>query len=312
MSEFSESLESKLPSVTMDDLCDLAERLQAAEARLAHAEQALADDEARRGLLARLSDLVSETVPETALGNAAEVVQKLRGLGAKTVARWLEKRPAELAIADASAPEKNAAVRRYLDLSRRHDKLYGWYQLAATAVSTIESAARRCHAAANIELADALTGSAAISLGSTTAASIADDAVQEARQVIARLRAALPQRGVTMQVEDIDDSFDAFVDLLIRPDFDILSWNNRNRLAALAEKLEVTARMLTPLQVHLGQKADATLALLEPMTPEAQSIITAYAAARSPGLASALRVADKLVAEAVKRAEGVSAAFIKN
>lgn len=274
---------ASLAPVPREELDDLADRLAAARRRLAAAEQAVAQDKAQRaaaGLLARLDDLVSETAPEAALSVAQGVIAKLDKLAAAKIAAWMAQRPAELAAADDSMPARAALMRRHLDLCARHDRLVHWHSLARDAVDTMERGARRCTSAARTETLDAVSSSPMASLASLGASGLAKEALQDAMQAIARLRAALPGHGVPgdalVNVGPVEDGLDTFVDLFSRPAFDVLSWQNMNRHEAVAQKLEVTARMLVPLRVHLAQLADKTLAELEPAAPEAEAVIALY------------------------------------
>jgi hypothetical protein len=272
--------------VTADDLRDLAARLEAAKARLAVAERALTDEKARQGLLARLNDLATETNVEAAVSNNKETVERLRQLAMRDVARWLRQRPVILAV---EAEGAAGPVRRHLDLSERRQKLAKWHDLAAAAVAILEAGARTCNAAANVEFADAVLRSPMISIASLGVSGRALSALQDAKEAIGRLRAALPAHGVSFSVEGIDDSFDTFIDLLYKPSFDVLSWTNMTKHEQVAQKLEVTARMLTPLTVYLSQLADRTLSEIDEHAEEAKTIIAAYAQAAHDELPAELK-----------------------
>lgn len=272
--------------VTAEDLADIATRLTAMESRLASAEQTVAAEKARHGLAARLHDLFTETSAETALSNATATVDKLKGVAASRVARWLMQRPAILAR-EAEGP--GGPVGRYLDLAERHRELHTWQTLAADAIATMESAAHRYGRAADVELADAAVRWPMASVASLGVSMGARSALDEAQAAIARLRAALPAHGVSVKLEAVDDSFDTFVDLLYKPAFDVLSWNNLSRMEQVVQKLEVTARMLTPLSIYLRQLAERAQAEASEHAAAAQATIASYSQAAYDELPERLR-----------------------
>ena len=255
----------------------LADAWSAARVRLNAAEQAVAHDKDMRraaGLAARLVDAVTETAPEAEHAAAQAALQALHAPTADAVRAWLVERTAELLLADAAVPPWSAQqALRHLYLTDLLPRLREWHRLAGEAIAVMERGARRCRPAAAAEFVTQLdnwTGwePSLLSLG---VSELARECVTDAIAAAARLRTALPERALSVDLDGLDDIVRRLIDYLQQPVFLLLSHGHAawlstgrplpnttdvNKHGQVAEKLEIMARMLTPLSIHLAQLAD--------------------------------------------------------
>ena len=256
----------------------LARDWSAAQVRRQAAQQALVrDKEARRasGLAARLVDAVTETPPEAELAAAEAALESLRAPTVELVRSWLAERTAQLLQADASVPPWSAQrALRHLHLTGLLPRLREWHRLAGEAIDIMEQGARKCRPVATAEFVTSLdnwTGwePPLLSLG---VSGLARECVTDAIAAASRLRAALPEKSLSVDLDGLDDIFRRLIDYLHQPVFQLLSHGHARHLSTgkpppdttdinkhgqVAEKLEIMARMLTPLSIHLAQLADA-------------------------------------------------------
>lgn len=259
-------------------LRSLAEDWSAARNRFEAAALAVArDKDARRaaGLVARLVDAVTETPPELELAAAQAALDALRAPTAAIVRDWLTERTAELLRADASVPPWGAQqALRHLYLTDLLPRLREWHRLAVEAIAVMEEGARKCRPVAEAEYVGGELGNwmgtdpPLISLG---VSELARECVSDAMAAADRLRAALPEHSLSVDLDGLDDIVSRLVDYLHQPVFGLLSLSHAaylptgkpppdmsdiNKHGQVAEKLEIMARMLTPLSIHLAQLAD--------------------------------------------------------
>jgi hypothetical protein len=260
-------------------LGSLAERWSGARLRLAAAENAVKRDKDQRraaGLTARLVDAVTETAPEAELAAARAALDALRAPTVDAVRAWLVERTAGLLRADTSVPPWTAQqALRHLYLTDLLPRLREWHRLALDAIAVMEDGARKCRPVAAAEHAGSLgnwmgTDPPLISLG---VSELARECVSDAMAAAGRLRAALPEQSLLVDLDGLDGIIQRLIDYLHQPVFSSLShahaeWlstakpfpdsSDINKHGQVAEKLEIMARMLTPLSIHLDQFANRT------------------------------------------------------
>jgi hypothetical protein len=276
-------------------LCTLADQWSVARSRVNAAGQAVARDKAMRraaGLVARAVDAITETPPEAELVAAQAALEALRAPTVGVVRSWLIERTAQLLHADTSIPPWSAQqALRHLHLTDLLPRLREWHRLAGDAVAVMEQGARRCRPVATAEFFDSLGNWTEPSLLSLGVSELARDCVTDAMAAAARLRAALPEQSLSVDLDGLDDVIRRLIDYLHQPVFRRLSHGHAahlstgqpmpdmsdiNKHGQVAEKLEIMARMLTPLSIHLAQLADRADRHIADHSRQAEPLLAPY------------------------------------
>lgn len=274
----------------------LSQDWSAARARLLAAQAAVVQDKEMRrgsGLAARLVDAVTETPPEAELAAAQAALESLRQPTVELVRSWLTERTAQL-VANASVPPWSAQqALRHLHLTNLLPRLREWHRLAVDAIAVMEEGARKCRPVAAAEFISSLdnwTGRdpPLLSLG---VSELARECLSDAMAATGRLRAALPEQSLSVDLDGLDDIVRRLIDYLHQPVFQMLShaharWlstgkpfpdsSDINKHGQVAEKLEIMARMLTPLSIHLAQLADRAERDVDAHVGEAEPLLNPF------------------------------------
>ena len=292
--------------ISAEQLQTLAAEWSAATTRLAAAECAVALDKQQRqqdGMIARAIDALSDTPAEAECRLAQEALAKIQEAAVDDLHVWLDQRTATLLESDVAAPpwSKQLAL-RHLQLTNLLQHLREWHHLAANAVTVMEADAQKCRPVGTGELFHSIASWPLPPLVSLGVSELAAESVNNALQAVARLRAALPEQELSIDLEGLNDTFRRLIEYLHQPVFQFLSHAHAaslslgvrpttdliNKHDEVAEKLEMMARMLTPLTVHLGQLVDRAEKEIEKGAEQAVPVLEQYRKAACAELPDAL------------------------
>lgn len=295
----SHTSESPLPegsAVTAEELQRLAEDYREAETRLAKAKRAVEADKARRareGVLAQLSDAIRDTPEEWELGNATRVFEYARQFALDGVARWMRRRPIELALSDSLAPAAQLSVaRRFVSLQNRRHKFEKWHQLVVAARKKLQEAASQHKGAATYVGASRmlkLPGSSFMSVAGAMSASVSRD---EARDALTKLGGALLRHLAAADETALPDG-PGVLEVVSAQTSGLWTWLTIDSYQGVAGKAEVVAQALEALELHLAQLSARTLAQLEAASA-GEAVIRSYEKNAGTELPAVLQALAKL------------------
>jgi hypothetical protein len=281
------------PVPDSEQLEELAERWSVALARLHAAEEALKADKARRrsDVVARVVDAVSETPVEAALAAVRTAAKDTQDTAAPQIMAWLNQRESELLETDgSSSPWAVRQALRYRRMKTLVPRLRHWHALAMEAIAVMERDAATCRAIGGAEIVDTVSRWPIPTPASYAAPRRAVGLATRAAEGLASLRAALPEEDLSIGLDGLNELLQRLSTFLQQSAFDGPVSIADNRHATAGEKLELTARMLTPLAIHLQQLADRAAADLAAERDQVEVFLDHYRIAARAELPRTLQV----------------------
>ena len=274
-----------IPVPDSEQLEELAERWSVALARLHAAEQAIKADKARRqsDVVARVVDAVTETPVEAALEAARAAAKGAQDIAVPQIMAWLNQRESELLEADgSSSPWAVRQALRYRRMKALVPRLRHWHTLAMEAIAVMERDAATCRSIGSVELVESVARWPIPAITSVAPPGAAMASTIQVAKALETLRAALPEEELSIDLEGLNELLRrlwAFLqELVIHRG---IEFTNNKHIAA-GEKLEMAARMLTPLAIHLQQFADRAAAEVAAEWDQVEAFLDRYRiAARS-------------------------------